>query len=170
MFFRRLGYSTRHFSNHFNRHFIKKSKFNSFSNPQQQKRNASNASNLTRQYGPVAVIVYSSLAFPTFLGCLYSITYMGVTQKDIYNWLDRVKSFFGLEVTSAQDKTQVSRNWESLPDFMKTEKFTEFATNVLLAMVMTKIFAPLKLTLTAMLTPSAARLFQRFGWFLPKKG
>ena len=174
-FSRRLFASqfNKNFSNLFinRRSYILKSrplKLRNASTVKNAEKAADKASAMTKAYGPVAFIVYSSLAFPTFLGCLYSITYLGVTQKDIYNWLDKVKGFFGMEPTLPAEK-KAQTNWDFLPEFMKTEKFIEFGTNVLLAMVMTKIFSPLKLTLTAMLTPSAARLFQRFGWFVPKK-
>lgn len=133
---------------------------------------------LTREYGLLSIVVYSSLALPTFCGCLYAITYMGVTQKDISQAFNKIKSFFGIPVTSPPPPNQTIppadvHFYHWLPDWMKTEQAQNLMTNALLAMGMTKLFSPIKFGLTALIVPPLGRRLKMAGWIksaaTPKK-
>ena len=120
---------------------------------------------LSKEYGLLTVAVYISLAFPTFLGCLYSITYLGVTQKDIKKIFEKVKTTMGIPPSPAasQSTSTESHDWDWLPEWAQSESTINFLSNVLLAMGMTKIFAPIKIGLTAIIVPSLGRRLKAMG-------
>jgi hypothetical protein len=134
--------------------------------------NPSSFSTLAREYGPVAVVVYFGLAFPTFCGCLYAITYMGVTKDEIQAVFDKIKTALGIPLSAKEEvKPGVDSNhsWDWLPAWAKTEQATTIATNILLAMGMTKLFAPIKFGLVGMIVPPLGRFLKSRGWILGNK-
>lgn len=133
------------------------------------RRHSSTSSKVTREYGPIVLVVYSCIAVPTFFGCLYSVTYMGITQQDVRKVFIRIKTLIGFEPsTDILKEGDVKSTIDWLPEFAQTEQFTNFTTNVLIAMGMTKLFTPIKLALTAVLVPPLGRRLRALGYFLPK--
>ena len=129
---------------------------------------SSSMAQLSREYGLLAFAVYCSLAFPTFCGCLYAITYMGVTQKDVKKMFERIKNFFGFPPSSPPPAApsaspEKSHNWDWLPEWARSEATIDFLSNCLLAMGMTKIFAPIKIGLTAFIVPPLGRRLKAMG-------
>ncbi len=120
-------------------------------------RQKSSIRQLTQDYGMLAVGVYAGLSFSTFCGCLYSVTYMGITQEDISKVWNRLRGAIGLETNSSQPKddgeSTISTLWKKMPAWAQTPENSQRVTNVLLAMGMTKLFSPLKLAITAMIVP-----------------
>jgi hypothetical protein len=140
----------------------------------QMRLNSSKSSlaTMTKEYGPLAVLVYASLAFPTFCGCLYAVTYMGITEEDIKKAFDTIKTTIGLDTKSSEEEpskpTKSILESEWIPDWAKTKQFQQFATNCLLAMAMTKLFSPIKFGLTAMIVPSLGKRLKQMGWIKVK--
>ena len=129
--------------------------------------NSSSLAQKTKEYGLLSIIVYSTLSFSTFCGCLFSISKLELTSKDFTNGLNKVRIAVGMdpvEIEEAPAEKEESRIYKHLPDWAKTEQAQRVATNVLLAMGMTKLFAPVKIGLTAMIVPSLARKLKSVGW------
>ncbi|KAJ3275319.1 hypothetical protein HDV01_000611 [Terramyces sp. JEL0728] len=122
---------------------------------------------LAREYGPVALGVYGTLAFVVYWGCFFSITYLGITQDDISAAFNKLSSIVGMKLEEKTEKTETDIKW--LPEWAKTPQFQTIATNLLLALVMTKLFSPIKIGITAALTPPIGRKLKAMGWIGKKK-
>ncbi|KAJ3323180.1 hypothetical protein HDV06_002192 [Boothiomyces sp. JEL0866] len=122
---------------------------------------------LAREYGPVALGVYGTLAFVTYWGCFLSITYLGVTQDDISAAFNKLRSFVGMKPEEKKEEVKSDIKW--LPEWAKTPQFQTIATNLLLALLMTKLFSPIKIGITAALTPPIGKKLKAMGWIGQKK-
>ncbi|KAJ3260596.1 hypothetical protein HK103_000206 [Boothiomyces macroporosus] len=122
---------------------------------------------LAREYGPVALGVYGTLAFITYWGCFLSITYLGITQDDISAAFNKLRSIVGMKPEEKKEKVESDIKW--LPEWAKTPKFQTVATNLLLALLMTKLFSPIKIGITAALTPPIGKRLKAMGWIGQKK-
>ncbi|KAJ3126584.1 hypothetical protein HK100_010178 [Physocladia obscura] len=165
-------------------------------NQKQDGKNAKNASKLAkmiREYGPLSLLVYAFFSSLTFIGCLSSIYFLGVDRTMIKEWLRRARCALGFSSSSNDDddkdpeisgsvsngaaatngelekKTKPSL-FNALPEVLKTEAVMTLGTNVLLAMVMTKMFLPIKLTLVAFVTPVVAKRLRTMGFKFAQKG
>lgn len=75
------------------------------------------------------------------------------------------------EKKSEEDPEKTSNQWISmLPEWMRNPATRQVLTNVLLAMAMTKLFLPIKLGITAAITPMVARKLRDLGFQLGQKG
>ena len=120
----------------------------------------------TKQYGMLSVLVYSSLSFTTFCGCIFAISRLDLTTRDLTNVLNKVRVAIGIDPVVYEEEPEQkdqSKIYTMLPEWAKTERVRKGATNVLLAMAMTKLFAPVKIGLTAMIVPSLARKLRTMG-------
>jgi hypothetical protein len=115
-----------------------------------------------REYGPVSVGVYVTLTFTFFSASLASITLLGVDMQKIQNVFDRMRETVGLQKAPTKDSNDLS--W--LPEWFRNP----IVTQVLMAMALTKLFLPIKLGLTAFLTPMVARRLRSLGFNLRDKG
>lgn len=91
---------------------------------------------------------------------------MGVTQKDVKNVFEKIKTSLGFPPSPPSPVVPVAdadHNWDWLPEFARSEGFINFLSNALLAMGMTKIFAPIKLGLTAIIVPPLGRKLKAMG-------
>ncbi|KAJ3290593.1 hypothetical protein HDU79_003121 [Rhizoclosmatium sp. JEL0117] len=138
---------------------------------------------LIREYGPLSLVVYAFFSSITFMCCLSSIYFLGVDRKMIMEWVHRAKEMIGLESKDAAAKQKVGEHdsedaseggkksfFDFLPESLKSEAVITLGTNVLLAMVMTKLFLPVKLTLVAFVTPTVARRLRTMGFNFGQKG
>ncbi|KAJ3204520.1 hypothetical protein HDU82_005782 [Entophlyctis luteolus] len=136
---------------------------------------------LVREYGPLSILVYAFFSSITFVSCLASIYAFGVDRATVKRWLDGVKRAVGFkpseevkadEVPESGDNGSKSNNrlLDALPAVLKTDAVVTLATNVVLAMVMTKMFLPIKLTLVAFVTPVVARRLRVMGFNFGQRG
>lgn len=133
---------------------------------------ASGARQTAQQYGTLAVGVYLTLSFTTFCCCLSSIYFLGVTQESvskvfarIYNLLGMDKKKKDVDVELDEEKPGVlQRLFKVLPEGLKTPGVVQTATNILLAMAMTKLLTPIKLGITAAVVPSIAKYLRSMGY------
>ncbi|KAI9088311.1 hypothetical protein DFS34DRAFT_561096, partial [Phlyctochytrium arcticum] len=123
--------------------------------PQQQPRR--DFKSLTREYGPIALAVYCTLTFLTFCACFTSISAFDIDAKTIKGYLIQAKSWMGYPPSTDPDAVEqvVEPPKESWLDQLPIAR--ETLTHILLAMGMTKLFVPVKLGLTAGITPIVAR-------------
>ncbi|RKP03904.1 hypothetical protein CXG81DRAFT_3619, partial [Caulochytrium protostelioides] len=127
---------------------------------------------LVREYGVIVFVLYMGLAFLVYLVCLSAITFAGVDQAMIEGWLDRAKRAFGLDVPTPEERAAAraavdpQQSWvrRFLPASMQSEAVVTFVHNSLLAMVMTKLFFPIKLAITAAAAPRVSRWLRRMGF------
>jgi hypothetical protein len=101
---------------------------------------------LVKQYGKTAIITYSALSFTTFSGCLYAVHTMGIQKSQAIEWLNTARKFIGLSPTNEPIHT----NKETLG--------SEWPAKIVIALIITKLFSPLKVGLTAVLVPRLSRL------------
>ncbi|KAI9338376.1 hypothetical protein DFJ73DRAFT_847964 [Zopfochytrium polystomum] len=138
---------------------------------------------LTREFGPIALGVYLCVTSVFFVGCLTSIYVIGIDRDSILAVLKRAKALVGLSdkkkdaeeaAEEAENKKHIKEGARSfmdvLPDWLKTPAVQTLATNVLLAMAMTKLFLPIKLTIVAFLTPTVARRLRSMGFDFGTRG
>ncbi|KAI8619920.1 hypothetical protein BC830DRAFT_1101904 [Chytriomyces sp. MP71] len=132
---------------------------------------------MIREYGPLALGVYAFFSSITFVCCLSSIYFLGVDRAMILDWIHRAKSLIGMQSkdTNNQDSDDTATGGKNsfvdfLPQFLKTDAVLTLGTNVLLAMVMTKLFMPVKFALVAGVTPMVARRLRSMGFSLGQKG
>ncbi|KAJ3017846.1 UNVERIFIED_CONTAM: hypothetical protein HDU68_011443 [Siphonaria sp. JEL0065] len=111
----------------------------------------------------------------------------------ILGWIHKAKALVGLEHKNHSDDdvaathedhveahkkvdTEDTTNngkksiFDFLPDSLKSEAVITLGTNVLLAMVMTKMFLPVKLTLVAFVTPVVAKRLRSMGFHFGQRG
>ncbi|KAJ3070217.1 hypothetical protein HDU98_006735 [Podochytrium sp. JEL0797] len=147
-------------------------------NPSSNAPPTSKINQLVREYGPVALMVYAFFSTLTFVSCLTSIYVLGVDRKTIMHWIHRAKEALGFK-TNEKDEEEEEKAMEDAPkkslfDFLpaglKSEAVLTFGTNMLLAMVMTKMFLPVKLTLVGLLTPTVAKRLRSMGFDFSQKG
>ncbi|KAI9352168.1 hypothetical protein BDR26DRAFT_1003175 [Obelidium mucronatum] len=145
---------------------------------------ASKFGQLMREYGPLSILVYAFFSSITFICCLSSIYFLGVDRRMILDWIHRAKQMVGLEAerTEAEKQKQEQQDEEDtteagkksffdfLPEPLKSEAVITLGTNVLLAMVMTKMFLPVKVTLVAFVTPMVAKRLRSMGFNFGQKG
>ena len=96
-----------------------------------------------------------SVSFTTFCLCLSSIT------------------FFQLDINKIQDllyKTKKMAGWHPDPPQQVDNSAASWTSQILIAMAMTKLFVPIKLGITAALTPILARKLRYYGFNLSAKG
>ncbi|KAJ3158860.1 hypothetical protein HDU86_002548 [Geranomyces michiganensis] len=134
---------------------------------------------LMREYGPIATGVYLSLSFLTFCACLTSIVVLGIDEAQIKRWFAMVRSAVGFPPASddskaieiADDVNTEPTFWAKItPEWMRSPTTRHAITTVLLAMGMTKLFMPVKLGITAAITPFVAKKLRSFGFQLGQKG
>ncbi|KAJ1553008.1 hypothetical protein HK405_009249 [Cladochytrium tenue] len=154
---------------------------------------------LTREYGPIAVAVYAVLSTCTFIICLTSIYLLGIDKNTIFDLVHRAKALLGFHhdpahpdstESAAEDTASAAAAASSstdqadagtaagtstgvvayLPDWLKSHAVLTLATNVLVAMAMTKLFIPVKLTIVAFVTPAVARRLRAMGFDFGKRG
>ncbi|KAJ3292190.1 hypothetical protein HK104_005515 [Borealophlyctis nickersoniae] len=133
---------------------------------------------LSREYGPIALGVYLTLSFITFCGCFISITVLGIDSAQIRAALDYVKAKLGFHVPTPEERAaedsedkEESRKWVTyLPEWAREPAVLTTSRNVLLAMAMTKLFMPIKLGITAAVTPAVAKKLRNLGFNLGQKG
>ncbi|KAJ3233338.1 hypothetical protein HDU81_002319 [Chytriomyces hyalinus] len=151
-----------------------------------EKKEPGKMSSMIREYGPLAVGVYFFFSSITFVCCLSSIYFLGVDREMILRWVHNAKVAIGLESENkpeaAESKSVPAKDDEDttdggkksffdfLPEFLKTEAVLTLGTNVLLAMVMTKLFVPVKLGLVAVVTPVVARRLRAMGFNMGQRG
>eukprot|EP00842_Homolaphlyctis_polyrhiza_P002529 jgi/Hompol1/3277/HPOL_003197-RA len=124
--------------------------------------------NLVRDYGTVAVVVYFTLSFTVFWLCFASITFLGVNETHISAAFNYVKSFVGIKpadkaVEDASDAKPEKTILDMLPEWAKSPLVLRVGANMLLALLMTKLFIPIKVGITAAIVPSVARRFRAWG-------
>ncbi|KAI8918431.1 Sucrase/ferredoxin-like-domain-containing protein [Powellomyces hirtus] len=129
---------------------------------------------LTREYGPIALGVYLSLSFMTFCLCLTCITVLNIDEAQIKAIFAYIKSMLGFTPADPAPPavpTQAAPAWVAwMPEWMRSPQTRQILTSVLLAMGMTKLFLPIKLAITAAITPMVARKLRSFGFQLGQKG
>ncbi|TPX61263.1 hypothetical protein CcCBS67573_g08943 [Chytriomyces confervae] len=155
-----------------------------------EKKEPGKMSSMIREYGPLAIGVYFFFSSITFVCCLSSIYFLGVDREMILRWVHNAKVAIGLEseakaedsITAAESKSAPVKDNEDtteggkksffdfLPEVLKTEAVLTLGTNVLLAMVMTKLFVPVKLGLVAVVTPVVARRLRAMGFDMGQRG
>lgn len=123
-------------------------------NPQE---GASKLSLLMKEYGKIAVVVYMGLTFIVFSGCYMSVVFFNVDAsklfKKVREWTQGMPTPFG----------EPGKTEEAVVE--ETEKSNSgFLSTLLLVLAMTKIFSPIKLMLTAGITPVVARQLKRLGY------
>ncbi|TPX66625.1 hypothetical protein SpCBS45565_g04347 [Spizellomyces sp. 'palustris'] len=130
---------------------------------------------LTREYGPIAVGVYLSLSFLTFCACLTAITAFGIDEAQIKGWFDKFRSMVGFPPSPTPTNPDTEPNTETndktyLPTIFQNPTTRQTLTTILLAMAMTKLFLPIKLGITAAITPFVAKKLRNLGFELGTKG
>jgi hypothetical protein len=124
---------------------------------------------IARQYGSLAVGVYFTLSFSTFMVCLSTVYFAGITQKDVSRLFQKIKGFFGIEPSKPKENGKDEEGFlsgilKSLPEWAQHPKIIDLGTNVLIALGMAKLLIPVKLTITAAIVPSVARYLKRLGY------
>ncbi|KAI9099523.1 Sucrase/ferredoxin-like-domain-containing protein [Phlyctochytrium arcticum] len=130
---------------------------------------------LTREYGPIAVAVYLTFSFSTFLLCLGLISTYEIDAAKLSEVFTTLKSYLGIAAPSPSEVEEEAEPKQSelfnlLPERFRTPEVRAGATMVLLAMAMTKLFLPIKLGLTAAVTPLVAKRLRTMGFHLGTKG
>ncbi|KAJ3409943.1 hypothetical protein HDV05_004165 [Chytridiales sp. JEL 0842] len=138
---------------------------------------SSKLKSLTKEYGLLSVLVYFSISLVTFTICFTSITFLGVDKETVFGLLHKAKEMIGIASAHPPAPTVVVEDAEGngkwtdyLPEFLKTETAVNIGTNILLAMAMTKLFLPIKVTVVAFLTPWVARRLRAAGFDFGKRG
>lgn len=107
--------------------------------------------NRIRKLGPVAFATYTSISVVSF-SCWMSAFYLGLDPIFVENKIKSIQSYFGYS-TSPQVKDE-SSNASQVRNVSQLEKL---GTIVVLAVVAHKVIMPLRLGLTAVLTPHVNR-------------
>lgn len=123
--------------------------------------------NSTLEYGPISVGVYLTLSFTVFCCCLASIQILDIDAQSLKSVFDRIKGAFGYE-SSPNPSPSEPITW--LPEWAKSPAVQSVGTKVLLAIGMTKLFVPLKVGMTAAITPMVAKKLRAMGFNLGQKG
>ncbi|KAI8897247.1 hypothetical protein BC833DRAFT_552863 [Globomyces pollinis-pini] len=132
--------------------------------PTFQTRSLPTFTQLSKEYGLLALGIYSIFSFSTFCGCYYYITSQNFTGKDLTKLFNKVRTFFGLETEKHEPTEPLHNRYDWLPAWTQDPTFVRISTNVLLAMGMTKLFAPIKIGLTALIVPGVSRKLKALGW------
>lgn len=118
---------------------------------------------LTREYGRIAVFVYTTLTFTVFVCCYLAIASFGVDVHDVLEKFHGLREVFGWNTTDA-DREQATQAKQNQDDSEKVKPPFFSWTNWLLALALTKVFVPVKLLLTTAITPTVARILRARGW------
>ncbi|KAJ3328662.1 hypothetical protein HDU76_009529 [Blyttiomyces sp. JEL0837] len=107
---------------------------------------------------------------------------MGIDKDTIMGVINKAKSFIGLKTKPhheekaenqeelAEAKKDAAGVFKYVPEVFKSPSVLTFMTNVLLAMAMTKLFLPIKLTVVAFVTPTVAKRLRAMGFDFGKRG
>ena len=116
-----------------------------------------------------------SLSFTIFCCCYASITLLGIEAQTVADVLSSIKSHIpGLSSDSKEAMGSINPHPEpphtkSSPTNQNT-LWMNIGANLVLAMAMTKLFVPIKVGLTAYLTPRVAKKLRSLGFNLGKPG
>ena len=94
---------------------------------------------------------------------------MGITAKDVGEIINKLKQLSPLhkhsedEEALKQEKKEIQKKAENVGSgWIENPAILNVLSNALLAMGITKVFSPLKLLITGMITPSVAKRIARF--------
>lgn len=120
---------------------------------------------LTREYGRIAVVVYSCLTFTVFVLCYVAVASLGVDVHWILEKFHELRANFGWNRTESEreQSASVKKSQDDSAEAKTKPAFFSMA-NWLLALALTKVFVPVKLLATTAITPSIARILRARGW------
>jgi hypothetical protein len=113
-----------------------------------------------------------SLSFTIFCCCYASIALLGIDAQSLKGLLSTVKSHIpGLSSTDPKESNSTPTLPQENSGNNKDDTiWMNLGANLVLAIAMTKLFVPLKVGLTAYLTPKVAKKLRSLGFNLRKPG
>ena len=123
---------------------------------------------LFRKYGTIALSVYLSLTFLVFSSCFAAISFLDLSAKDIDALFSRIKTFLGFPTTQGESEVEEEKKDGILSRFfvwmdIRDPRIQSLTQTFILALALAKLFSPVKLAITATITPSIARRMQALG-------
>lgn len=115
-----------------------------------------NLKNLVKEYGRIAIFVYLCCSFTSFIICFLIVWKFDLNFQTLANLKSKLFGSNSIENSNPNPNPSKSNNSSSLN--------SDLFTQLLVSMAFTKLLLPIKLGLTALLTPILARRLRSLGW------